>query len=291
MRFIVLSLFLFAFESCTETKAQQRNTPQVSEDKPTLIGGTPANPADWPASVYARMGNSACSATVIGEQVLMIASHCVSHGGSASFSVGANSYTSTCSRSPKYRQGIDHDIALCKISKKVEGIKYENINQDNALVKVGDTVLLTGYGCIRPGGGGGNDGVYRIGEAKVFGLPSGNNYDIYTKGRAALCYGDSGGSAYYYLDPAKTKRVVISTNSKGDIREESWITSTSTPASVEFIKTWSDQNSVKICGVHPDATGCRDAAEIPDQSPEPADTCKELYQKLGQCIKDEVIFK
>ncbi len=290
MRFIVLLLSLFAIQSCTETKAQQRNTPQVPEEFPTLIGGTPANPADWPASVYAHMGNSACSATVVGEQVLIIASHCVSHGGSASFSVGANNYTSTCARSPKYRQGIDHDLALCKVSKKVEGIKYENVNQDNALVKVGDTILLTGYGCIRPGGGGGNDGIYRIGEAKVFGLPSGNNYDIYTKGRAALCYGDSGGSAYVYLDAEKTKRVMISTNSKGDIREESWITSTSTPASVDFIKDWSAQNSVKICGVHSDATGCRGEGENPPPTPPPATSCKDAYKKLEVCIKEDVIF-
>lgn len=55
MRFIVLLLSLFAIQSCTETKAQQRNTPQVPEEFPTLIGGTPANPADWPASVYAHM--------------------------------------------------------------------------------------------------------------------------------------------------------------------------------------------------------------------------------------------
>lgn len=287
MRFLCL-LCIFIV-SCTKGEAQQ-TLPHV-EEQPTLIGGTPASPADWPASVYARMGNSACSATVVGEQVLLIASHCVTHGGTASFSVGANAYTSVCARSPKYRAGIDHDLALCKVSKKVEGVPYEVVNQDATLVKVGDKVLLTGYGCVRPGGGGGNDGVYRIGEATVFGLPAGNEYDYYTKGKAALCFGDSGGSAYVYLDAAKTKRVQISVNSKGDIKDESWITSTSTGASVDFIRDWSTANNVAMCGVHADAKGCRGETAVPPApSPKPSMTCKDLYKKLELCLKEDVIF-
>jgi hypothetical protein len=236
-----------------------------------LIGGRNADPKDWPASVYASMNGSACSATVVGEQVLFIASHCVSHGGKASFSVGPNRYTSTCARSPKYRRGIDHDLALCKVEKKVEGTEYEVVNIDGSLVKVGSEVLLTGYGCIRKGGGGGNDGIYRIGEAKVTRLPNGtNNWDYVTQGKAALCYGDSGGSAYVYLDSQKTKRVMISVNSKGDISTTSYITSTSTTDSVEFMKQWSQENNVEICGLHAGAKGCRDEVEPkPEPSPDP----------------------
>lgn len=279
---IVATIALFAsVASCHKGKSQ--------EEQPTLIGGREADPKDWPASVYARMGNSACTATVVGERVLIIASHCVAHGGTASFSIGANAYTSTCSRSPLYRQGTDHDLALCKISTPVRGIAFENVNQDASLIQVGREILLTGYGCIHEGGGGGNDGIFRIGEAKIIQLPS--PYDLVAQGKAALCFGDSGGAAYLYTDDAKTRRVQVTTNSKGDIRTTSYLTSTSSQASIDFLKSWSTANSVSICGVSADAVGCRDAVTPPQPSPggpspKPEPGCRELYTKLGFCLKD-----
>lgn len=277
MKFLLSFIAILVFTSCNKSADPQVPAPAKLEEvkSPDLIGGRAADPKDWPASVYAHMNGAACSATVVGEYVLIIASHCVEHGATAQFSIGATNYVSKCSRSPLYRRGIDHDLALCKVDKKVEGIPYESVNQDPSKVKVGDEILLTGYGCIRSGGGGGNDGIYRIGEAKVLGLPTGNDYDYSTRGGAALCYGDSGGSAYIYLDAQKTKRTVISTNSKGDIRIKSWITSTSTDASINFIKQWSEENQVLICGVHPEAKGCRneEATPTPPPSPSPTPAC------------------
>lgn len=285
-RILILGLFL-CFSGCKKGKSEA--------ESPALIGGRPADPKDWPASVYAHMGSAACTATVVGSQVLLIASHCVDHGGTASFSVGANQYVSKCSRSPLYRQGTDHDVALCKITNPVTGIPFENVNQDPDLLKVGGEILLTGYGCIREGGGGGNDGVYRIGEAKIMQLP--NPYDLVAKGKAALCFGDSGGAAFIFLDEAKTKRVQVTINSKGDIRTTSYLTSVSTKASIDFLEAWSTANSVKICGVHRDAEGCRDsqppsppASPMPTPSPNLDATCRDLYNKLGSCLKDQSLW-
>ncbi len=284
---IITLLSILSLHHCKKANANPESG--STEDK-TLIGGRPADLKDWPASVYAHMGNAACTATIVGEQVLIIASHCVSHGGSASFSIGANSYTSTCSRSPLYRRGVDHDLALCKISRKVENVTFENVNLNPDLVKLGDEILLTGYGCIQKGGGGGNDGIYRIGEAKVTALPK--PYDYYTNGKAALCFGDSGGPAFAYLDAEKKVRVQISVNSKGDINVESLLSSTSTQASIDFIKQWSSDNSVAMCGVHADAKGCRGAVE-PPKPPKPEDpkptVCKDMYKKLENCIKEDVL--
>ncbi len=142
--------------------------------------------------------------------------------------------------------------------------------------------MLTGYGCVQPGGGGGNDGTYRIGEAKVSSIPSRDN-DIVTRGGAALCFGDSGGPAFKYLNAEKTKRVVISVNSRGDIRTTSYLPATHTAMAKKFFKDFAEKNGLKICGVHADAMGCRDA--VP---PMPEDTklaeCKELHKKLGECL-------
>lgn len=225
---------------------------------PTLINGTPADPKDWPASVYASMGNSRCSATVVGERVLLIAAHCVSSNSRANFSVGPNSYQSTCSYSSQYPANATADWALCVINKPVTGIVFEVVNQDPNLVKVGDKVTLTGYGCVNPGSGtGGNDGTYRVGTSTVTDVPSGNNNDIVTKRGAALCYGDSGGPAFY--GQGETRKV-ISVNSRGDISSQSMLSSVSTPSAIAFITSWANRNSQKICGVHADATGCRNSA-------------------------------
>lgn len=257
--------------------------------EPMLIGGRPADPKDFPASVYASMNGARCTATVVGPKVLMIAAHCVSDGGSASFSVGPNQYRSTCSHSADYRGNATADYSLCVVDKEVTGIKYENVAADPGVVKVGDELLLTGYGCVRAGGGGGNDGVYRIGEAKIRALPSGTDNDITAGSGAALCFGDSGGPAFKYLDTAKTKRVLVSINSRGDIRSTSYLSAVFTTQGKRFISAWKAKNpTLKICGVDADAPNCRDASE-PVPPPE-GNQCKTEVESFGKA-KDELDVK
>lgn len=253
--------------------AQGLQTPYRDDVGPTLIGGVPANPAEWPASVYARMGNGACSATVIGERSLLIASHCVSNGGAASFTVGGNAYGSVCTHAPGYPANSTYDWSLCLISRPVTGIKYESVALANPGVSIGKTLRLTGYGCIRSGGGGGNDGVFRIGNAPVTGLPgTGSNADIVTRGRAALCYGDSGGAAY--LEKEDGSRSIVGVNSRGDISTTSYLPALYHPTFVSFAKSWTTAKAVKVCGMHADAPSCRDADEVPP--PPPSDCQGEL---------------
>lgn len=253
--------------------------------QPVLIGGRVADPKDWPASMYADMGGARCTATVVGEKVLFIAAHCVASGGTASFRVGTENYTSKCTHSKDYAGNATADYALCEIDRPVTAIPFENVNQNDELVKIGAEVLLTGFGCTQPGGGGGNDGKYRIGEARVTQVPSGTNNDIVTFG-SALCYGDSGGPAFMYLDAQKTKRTQLSINSRGNIKDTSYLSSVSTTAGKRFIKAWSELTSLKICGVHADAKGCRGAGVNP--IPEPT-KCREAYDKVGACMKDQIM--
>lgn len=228
--------------------------------RPTLINGRTANPLDFPASVWTR----SCTATVVGPQAVFIAAHCVS-GGSIKFSVGPNNYSASCRVSREYRGNNTADYAMCETTQPVTGIAYESVNLDPARLRVGSEVLLTGYGCIRSGGGGGNDGTYRIGESTVIRMPSGRNNDIVTQDRAALCFGDSGGPAFH-IDRATGKRVVISTNSRGDISRTSYLSATHTTEAKRFFLAWSQATGKKICGVHSDAMGCRGGGSAPQQS-------------------------
>lgn len=232
----------------------------LSAQEPQLIGGREANPKDWPASVYVSSGSSRCSATVVGEKSLLVAAHCIKDGGKLYFSIGPNRYTSVCSHSIDYKKDKTADYALCIIDKPVTGIEFENINIDPSLIKLNDEVLLTGYGCIKPGGGGGNDGTYRVGEAKVIALPGRTN-DIVTAKGAALCFGDSGGPAFKYLDKEKAVRVLISVNSRGNTVDTSYLSATHTAEALKFFKSWSSKTGQKICGLDVQAVGCKKLIE------------------------------
>lgn len=261
-----------------------RHTVQLVIQEPTLINGRPAEPGLWQASVYARSVSGACSATLVGERVLFMAGHCMRHGGQVSFTAGANQYKATCTHHPEYRNGNSTaDWALCLIERPVTGVPFESFGMDLTL-KLAQEVRLSGYGCIRPGGGGGNDGIFRIGEANVKGLPNGKNYDVFTIGGAALCFGDSGGSAYQ--EQPNGKRFIFGVNSRGDIDSESYLPAVFTSAFKTFLTNWTKANSgIKICGYHADAAFCRNANINPPTPP--GDAKFELTSKAA-CVKGVV---
>lgn len=278
-----------SYDGDIELEELTTTLPDIAE--PTLIGGTPASPADWLATVYSSQGNSRCSATVVGPRTLAIAAHCVGNGKTATFSVLGKKYVSSCTHSRLYAGNSTADWALCLVTETVTGIKYEVVGQDPALVKVGDELLLTGYGCTQPGGTGGNDGVYRTGKAKVTQVPSGNSNDIVTKGGAALCFGDSGGPAFVVMSDGM--RYQVSINSRGDIRTTSYLSALFTDAAKDFYAKWSDLNKAVICGVHKDVPDCRTGKPKPEPEPEPQPEpepsplpayCKATLEKMNLCL-------
>lgn len=261
--------------------------PQQGDDlngdmRPTLIGGRMAEPKDWPASMYADLGGARCTATLIGEKVLLIAAHCVNNGGTAKFNAAGQNYTAVCTHSKDYATNPTADYNACEIDRAVTNIPFELINTNPDLIKVGEEILLTGYGCTQPGGKGGNDGTYRIGESRVSQLPSASSNDIVTVGPAALCYGDSGGPAFKLIG---NKRFQLSINSRGDIRTTSYLSSLATTQGKRFLTSWTEKTGLKICGMHADAVGCRsEGGPGTPPPPPPLSVCKEAYDKLGKCL-------
>lgn len=223
-----------------------------------MINGVPAEPELWPASVYARVGvGGACSATLVGQRVVLIASHCVTNGGRISFTAQANNYQATCDQHPEYSHhggNITADWALCLVERPVTGVVFESIGVTEKIA-IGQSVALSGYGCVTPGGGGGNDGIFRVGVANIEGLPTATDFDVVTKGGAALCFGDSGGAAYL-ID--HERRVIFGVNSRGDINSMSYLPWVGAPQFVTWANAWArSANNVRICGIHTDALYCR----------------------------------
>lgn len=236
---------------------------------PALIGGTVADPADWPASPW--VGN--CSSTLIGDRVLMTAAHCVSNGGSKSFTIGNTRYTGRCTHNPSYRGNETADWALCLLAQPVSNVQFEAIaTADEAACAVGVKYLWTGYGCQRWGGS--IDGKFRVGQVATRKCPSGSDYDTVTRGSVALCSGDSGGGGYVLL--SNGDRRVVGVNSRSNTTDTSYVSSTYTAKFRDWAKEWGDQAGVKICGIHSDAMNCRGSGSQPDPDPHPNDCADEL---------------
>jgi hypothetical protein len=236
--------------------------------KTVLINAVVANPKEFPSIFYSFTSGGPCTSTLVGVRVLMTAAHCVSDGEKVTIAKGKESFSGPCQQAKGYSTNPSADWALCALDGEPAGIIHETINSNNNLVKKGQVILLSGFGCITSDGSGGKDGVYRVGASTVAILPAGDNNDLQTLGGAALCYGDSGGPAFVVspeaiVDPGRAnvlaKRLLISVNSRGNLRDVSVLVSMSTPAAQSFIQDWTHGPGagLKICGLSPAADMCR----------------------------------
>ena len=250
------------------------------EDK--LIGGSPADPKSWPASFTTSQNGSRCTGTMVGPRVLQLAAHCVGNGRTATITANGKTYASTCTHSPKYKNDATADYALCLMGEDVDVEWYESVlTKSTANLKVGDKLLLAGMGCTKPGGSGGNDGVFRIGEAPITRLPTNDN-DIVTKGTSALCYGDSGGSVFWKDEKGIYK--VAGINSRGDIRSVSYLSAVFTKDGNDFYSSWVVKNNAAICGISDGTPKCRGADIAPPPVSPVPEWCKATYETVGKCI-------
>jgi len=247
----------------------------------TLIGGEEVSREQFPGVFYTSQGSSRCTGTAVASKVIASAAHCMANGGSLTLSYAGKTYRGTCKHHPDYRRNSTADWALCTLTEPLPDPVAESLNQAAERVKVGAQLRLMGYGCVRQGGGGGNDGKLRTGFAPVTRLPrdAQKDYDIITKGSVALCFGDSGGPAFV---EESGRRWVTSVNSRGDIRTTSYLPSWSSSAAQAFLSTF----PVPVCGVHEGAEGCRGQATPP---PLPAE-CRDLdghVKVWSECLAKE----
>ncbi len=215
-----------------------------------LIGGTEVNKNEFPEIVRISIGNSRCSAVIVGPRVVMTAAHCIEDSNEITqidFSIQKTPFHAKCQQSPEWKDpNVYHDLALCKTDEEISDIHYATVS-DKAL-QINDEVNLTGYGCTAADGNGGNDGILRMGSAKVTELPSPRIPWFQTIDQTVLCSGDSGGPALLKSEYSTT-RYVVGINSMGDSINISFMTALWIDKSIVFMKNFETKNDVKICGV------------------------------------------
>jgi len=236
-----------------EAATQFRPAPPATQ----VIGGNPASARDWPATfVFRNSAGAACTATAIGTQVLLTAAHCIDNGAFGTVTLNQRTVGATCTHHPSYPRELSADFALCALNVALPALAnaFENLNTTATLPAMDQEVTLLGYGCIATQGADRQFGILYKGNAVVAERVRDSLY-IRTVGGAAVCFGDSGGAAYYPID--SNARRIVGVNSRGDLSTNSWISATAHSAFVTWLESWAQQNKVRVCGHHDDAAGCR----------------------------------
>jgi hypothetical protein len=117
---------------------------------------------------------------------------------------------------------------------------------DTLAPDIGAQVTLLGFGCRRIGGGGPSGLLYQ--GISTVRREANDQPFVETRGRAAVCSGDSGGGAYIRPAPSAPRRL-FGVNSRGDLITRSQLTAIAFPSVRRFIEEWKDANQVEICGI------------------------------------------
>jgi hypothetical protein len=181
-----------------------------------MVGGALPAAADVGGPVVMVLGSSgtACTATVIGRDLLLTAAHCVQPGSDYKF-VGSEpgqppvlKAVVRIERHPQFdiRRLLGHlataDVALIKLAEPLPTrIPVGRIGKENEAVKIGDRLIVAGYG-VTVRGDGRTGGTVRAAPLTVTGQPGSLQIrlvDPVTKGLTAglgACAGDSGAPAF-----------------------------------------------------------------------------------------------
>jgi hypothetical protein len=249
--------------------------------RPEVIGGTIADPANWPATlILCTSDRYFCTSTAVGIRAIIAAAHCFD-GVKPPDGSAIHGYVhlqagppvgTACTTHPGYKPydqarykvtkkmelEWSADVALCIVDGDLPMPRFERLLTYSDRVKLGEQITLLGFGCTLQGGGGDVLKLYQ-GQAPVKAIQT-DTYFIYTlrdenkvAKEAALCSGDSGGGSFKTFD----RRFLIGINSIADNKIQSWIVDISREPIQQFLKKQSEKMAVKICGLEFDGKLCR----------------------------------
>lgn len=253
-----------AFEQQVRVRIEPLPGVPANDVQPSLINGTPVNPAEFPA-IFRMTTGGTCTATVIGPATMLLAAHCVEDLERIAFVAGGQTIAGICEHASGYNppKNRSEDFALCLLEREISGFSYESVDIEG-VPALGTILVLTGYGCTFEDGP--LDGLLRIGVSTVVEKPFPEWPDetstIYTRsdpnaGGAILCPGDSGGPLFRSGADLAASRTVVGVNSRTTYQAGvSLFAGTGSQAGRTFFLDWSKKHGQKICGVNL-PTGCK----------------------------------
>jgi hypothetical protein len=255
---IILSSFVVLCPSRAKSQDFIMEVPSFTGVSGQVTGGAPVvDSTRWPATfVFRDKAGDGCTATAVGPQAILTAAHCVESGTTGSLTVEGKKIGVTCDHNPDYPRDISADFALCypAVPITTSGMRFETLDDDTSRPRPGERVSLLGYGCQIAGGVDKSFGALFEGSAIVANIAP--NGLVQTKG-AALCYGDSGGGAFIWMNQDKTIRHIFATNAVGDVSQNSWLAPVAAQKFRTFANQWAAARATKICGIDSDASNCR----------------------------------
>lgn len=208
--------------------------------EPQLYGGRPVTAGELPHVFWLGF----CTATLVADNVVITASHCVTTGQRISFkTLAGQTVNGVCTQHPRYDDNgmTNNDFALCKLSTELKDIVKASISTE--VVAAGQRVVMNGYG--RP-----NITVLHVGESVIRSV---GNQDYTTRTVVALGGGDSGGSLFLgpIADLKKGPFVVVGINSRREVGgETSYFNISGLQRSVDFFKSYAAKENVQLCGIN-----------------------------------------
>jgi hypothetical protein len=233
---------------------------------PTFVGqvinAQPALPGQWPATFVFVTSEGNCTSTAVGRRVILTAAHCVADREELHVQLESGNVPMTCYRIPAHSTDPSADYALCLVDVPLPdlGVGFERIGTDAHLTKRPAQLLLTGYGCTTDHGVPDFGHLYQafatIADPSLD--PSrGQNHILFDEG-GALCFGDSGGGAYWEASEKEItgSRLLVGINDKGN-NKISWVSKTASSVFVDWAQAQARSWKVSICGITPQEDNCR----------------------------------
>jgi hypothetical protein len=286
MRWIfTMVAFLAAAHGADADEFRMQSIPENFGASPKILGGTRANREDWPATLVFTSGSGErCTATVIGDQVLITAAHCVAQTPSGQVVWNNRNVRVQCTPHPEYDDrprfagdlpchqrvyaaeiaACTADVALCRTTGGVVFAssvgRFERVKPAPPAVVEHKKIALLGYGCIDANTRASGD--LSTGPAEVLhsSVPGASrnpdkSFDefIQTKG-SGVCYGDSGGAGYTNSDPKS--REIVGINSRGNLSNGSSLVNVKDARIAKFLTDYSSSCGALICGLDPGAKNC-----------------------------------
>jgi hypothetical protein len=217
--------------------AASLQTAPGAPDPEAVVGGSDAQPCEFPAAASALRydGSHACTVVVVHPRVVLLAAHCLYTGdlgsvvfGEDAFAPAATIPIELCEGHPGFMEVGDFnflDLAYCKLTEDAPAVPIVPplMGCEADELAPGATVVLPGFGL--------NDEINYTGQgikrwtANTVEAVDEKANDLYLLGAdgSSVCFGDSGGPAYLQLSDGTWRVVGITSEGHPDVEGEPYI--------------------------------------------------------------------